>query len=287
LGISLRSLYRYINRYREEGLEGITRRERSDQGQEISEEWREFIEKSYREGNRGMRSTSAAQIANLVESTAKESGEKAYPSRATVYRVLEVEKKKKEKKQNSRSIGWQGEKLEITTKEGIELSIKYSNQVWQCDHNYADIMLVDSEGVILGRPMITTVVDTFSRCIVGIHLGLNGVSAAVTCLALRHSIMPKEYGSSYGMSNDWSTYGVPEYLYTDAGADFTSKHIDQIAASLGITLCLRRKPSDGGIVERPFGTINTELLSTLPGYTTARLKGHRTKVEAEASDFSR
>jgi putative transposase len=282
LGISLRSLYRYINRYRDEGLEGITRRERSDQGQKISEEWREFIEKSYREGNRGMRSSSAAQIANLVESTAKERGEKAYPSRATVYRVLEVEKKKKEKKQNSRSIGWQGEKLEITTKEGMELSIKYSNQVWQCDHNYADIMLVDSEGGILGRPMITTVVDSFSRCIVGIHLGLNGASAAVTCLALRHSIMPKEYGSSYGLSNDWSTYGVPEYLYTDAGADFTSKHIDQIAASLGITLCLRRKPSDGGIVERPFGTINTELLSTLPGYTTARLKGHRTKVEAEA-----
>jgi putative transposase len=120
-------------------------------------------------------------------------------------------KKKKEKKQNSRSIGWQGEKLEITTKEGMELSIKYSNQVWQCDHNYADIMLVDSEGGILGRPMITTVIDTFSRCIVGIHLGLNGASAAVTCLGLRHSIMPKEYGSSYGLSNDWLTYGVPEY----------------------------------------------------------------------------
>ena len=76
LGISLRSLYRYINRYREEGLEGIIRRERSDQGQEkVSEEWQEFIEKSYREGNRGMRNTSAAQIANLVESTAKERGE--------------------------------------------------------------------------------------------------------------------------------------------------------------------------------------------------------------------
>jgi putative transposase len=282
LGISLRSLYRYINRYRDEGLEGITRRERSDQGQEISEEWREFIEKSYREGNRGMRKTSAAQIANLVESTAKERGGKACPSRATVYRVLEAERKKKEKKQNSRSIGWQGEKLEITTKEGIELSIKYSNQVWQCDHNYADIMLVDSEGGILGRPMITIVVDTFSRCIVGIHLGLNGASAAVTCLALRHSIMPKEYGSSYGLSNDWSTYGVPEYLYTDAGADFTSKHIDQIAASLGITLCLRRNPSDGGIVERPFGTINTVWYSPLSRQKTTKVKIERCVVKRQA-----
>jgi DNA invertase Pin-like site-specific DNA recombinase len=30
LGISLRSLYRYIKRYRKDGLEGITRRERSE-----------------------------------------------------------------------------------------------------------------------------------------------------------------------------------------------------------------------------------------------------------------
>jgi putative transposase len=94
--------------------------------------------------------------------------------------------------------------------------------------------------------------------------------------------MPKQYGGDYELSNHWLTYGVPQYLYTDAGADFTSKHIDQVAASLGITLCLRRRPSGGGIVERPFGTINSEFLSTLPGYTTSRLKGHRTQVEKEA-----
>jgi hypothetical protein len=41
-----------------------------------------------------MMSTSASQIANLVESMAKEKGEKNYPSRATVYRLLEVEKEK-------------------------------------------------------------------------------------------------------------------------------------------------------------------------------------------------
>jgi putative transposase len=283
LGISLRSLYRYIRRYREQGLEGITRRERSDQGKEkVNEEWQEFIIKSYRKGNHGMRSTSAAQIANLVKSRAKEQGEKNYPSRATVYRLIEVEKEKREKKRKSRSIGWQGEQLEITTKEGIELSIEYSNQVWQCDHTLADILVVDSQGEILGRPILTTVVDTYSRCIVGIHIGMEGPSAAVTCLALRQAIMPKQYDMSYQLSNQWLTYGVPQYLYTDGGADFTSKHIDQIAASLGITLCLRRRPSDGGIVERPFGSINSEFFSTLPGYTTSRIKGHRTQVETEA-----
>jgi putative transposase len=283
LRVSQRSLRRMIFQYREEGLEGIIRRERSDKGQEkVSEEWREFITKSYRTGNRGTRSTSAAQIANLVKSQSQEQGEKDYPSRATVYRVLKVEKDKREKTRNSRAIGWRGEKLEIVTKEGIELSIEYSNQVWQCDHTLADILVVSKQGELIGRPWLTTVVDTYSRCIMGIYLGLEGSSAAVTCLALRHSIMPKQYERKYELSNHWLTYGTPEYLYTDSGADFTSKHIDQIAASLGITLCLRRKPSDGGIVERPFGTINSEFLSTLPGYTTSRLKGQRTKVEKEA-----
>lgn len=55
-----------------------------------------------------------------------------------------------------------------------------------------------------------------------------------------------------------------------------------MASSIGIVLCLRRRPSDGGIVERPFGTINTEFFSTLPGYTTRRLKPHQSAVEAEA-----
>jgi putative transposase len=120
-----------ILQYKKEGLEGIIRRERSDQGQEkVSKEWREFITKSYQKGNRGTRSTSAAQIANLVESTAKERGEEDCLSRSTVYRVMDTEKEKREKNRNSRAIGWHGDKLEIVTKEGIKLSIEYSNQVW-------------------------------------------------------------------------------------------------------------------------------------------------------------
>jgi putative transposase len=283
LGISMRSLFRYIRKYRKEGIEGIVRRERSDQGEaRVSEAWQEFIEKKYQEGNRGMRSTSVSQIVNMVASRAQELGETKYPSRATIYRVLEAEIARRSQKEKARAIGWQGDRLQIITREGIELDVKYSNQVWQCDHTPADILVLDREGEILGRPCLTTVIDTYSRCIVGIHLGMEAPSAAVTCLALRHAIAPKQYGSAYELSNLWGTYGIPQYLYTDAGPDFTSHHIDQIAASLGITLCLRRRPSDGGIVERPFGTLNSEFFSTLPGYTTNQLKGHRTKVEAEA-----
>lgn len=283
LSLSDRSLRRLIHQFREQGIAGIIRQSRSDQGQlKVSEDWHQFIVQTYRKGNRGMRHTAPAQVANLVQSRAAKLGHSSYPSRATVYRILESEVKSRSLKKKRRGLGWTGETLKLTTREGIELNIEYSNQVWQCDHTPADILVVDQQGDILGRPTLTTIVDTYSRCIMGIYIGLSYPSAAVTCLALRHAILPKQYGAEYELMNLWGTYGVPQYLYTDGGSDFTSHHIDQVAASLGIVLCLRRRPSDGGIVERPFGTLNSEFFSTLPGYTTNRLKHHRKQAESEA-----
>ena len=283
LGISLRSLRRLRRQYRETGVLGSQRQSRSDKGRfRVSEYWQSYIIKTYRDGNKGQRATSRAQVAKLVESHAAEIGENDYPSRPSVYRILAAELDRANQKAKSRCIGWQGELLQLRTKEGIELDIEYSNQVWQVDHTRADVMVVDSHGDPLGCPTLTTVVDTYSRCIVGIHLGMSYPSAAVTCLALRHAILPKQYSYDYTPTNLWESYGVPQYLYTDAGSDFTSSHIDQVANSIGIVLCLRRRPSDGGIVERPFGTINTEFFSTLPGYTTRRLTPHKSAVEADA-----
>ena len=283
LGISARSLRRLQRQYQEAGIEGLQRQIRSDQGQlKVSEYWQSYIVKTYRDGNQGQRQTSRSQVAKLVASHAAEKGETEYPSRRSVYRILSSEIERGEQNQKRRSVGWQGELLKLRTKEGIELNIEYSNQVWQCDHTRADMMVVDSHGELIGCPTLTTVVDTYSRCIVGLHLGMSYPSAAVTCLALRHAMLPKQYSHQYQPTNLWESYGVPQYLYTDAGSDFTSSHIDQVANSIGIVLCLRRRPSDGGIVERPFGTINTEFFSTLPGYTTRRLKPHKSAVEAEA-----
>ena len=172
--------------------------------------------------------------------------------------------------------------MKLRTREGIEIDIEYSNQVWQCDHTPADIMVLDGPGGCLVRPTLTTVVDTHSRCIMGFHLGPERPSAAVTCLALRHAILPKPVTPDADASHLWESYGVPRYLYTDSGADFTSSHLDQVASYLGIVLCLRRRPAEGGIVERPFNTFNSEFFSTLPGYTTREAKAYLSQIKADA-----
>lgn len=110
-------------------------------------------------------------------------------------------------------------------------------------------MVVDQVGEVLGRPWLTTIVDTHSRCIMGIYLGMEAPSAAVVCLALRHAILPKQYSSAYELTQLWSTYGVPRYFYTDGGKDFQSQHLEQVTTELGVVLCQRRYPAEGGIVE--------------------------------------
>ena len=281
LGITVRSVRRLVRQLREEGMVSVIRRSRSDRGEaRIGEEWRKFIVKTYRDGNRGSRRMSPAQVAVRVKVRAQELGTEAYPSHMTVYRILKplIERGQRQK----RSLGWRGERLMLKTREGIEIGIEWSNQVWQVDHTQVDVLLVDQAGERLGRPWLSTVVDTYSRCIMGMHLGFDAPSAAVVCLALRHGILPKQYSSAYELKQSWGTYGLPQYVYTDGGKDFRSQHLEQVATELGIVLCLRRKPSDGGIVERPFGTLNTQFFSTLPGYVSSEVFTRSPKAESEA-----
>ena len=114
------------------------------------------------------------------------------------------------------------------------------------------------------------------------NLGFDAPSSKVVALALRHAILPKQYGSDYKLYADWSAYGKPEHFFTDGGKDFRSKHLEQIGVQLGFTCHLRDRPSEGGIVERPFGTFNTEFFSTLPGYTGSNVQERPKNAEKDA-----
>ncbi|MEH1882742.1 transposase family protein [Nostoc sp.] len=226
---------------------------------------------------------SPQQVAIRVEAKAEELGQKKYPSYRTVYRVLQPIIEEKERKASIRSRGWHGSRLSVKTRDGKDLSVEHSNHVWQCDHTLVDLLLVDQHGELLSRPWLTTVIDTYSRCIIGINLGYDAPSSQVVALALRHAILPKQYGSEYALHCDWGTYGKPEHFYTDGGKDFRSNHLQQIGVQLGFACHLRDRPSEGGIVERPFGTFNTDLFSTLPGYTGSNVQKRPEQAEKEAS----
>ena len=49
------------------------------------------------------------------------------------------------------------------------------------------------------------------------------------------------------------------------------------------SLCHRDRPSEGGIVERPFGTFNTKVFSNLQGYTGSNVQKRPEDAEKNAS----
>ncbi len=283
LGKSVRTIQRLVKKWEEDGISGFVKSNRADKGKyRISQEWQDFIVKTYREGNKGSKRISPKQVALRVEIKAKDLGEDRYPCYRTVYRVLQPIIEAKQQDRSIRNIGWQKSRLALKTRSGKAIDVQYSNHVWQCDHTWVDVLIVDKDEVVIGRPWLTTVIDTYSRCVMGIRVGFNAPSSQVVALALRHAMLPKNYPSEYGLHCEWGTYGKPEYLYTDGGKDFRSNHLQQIAVQLGFTCMLRHRPSEGGAVERPFGTLNTELFATLPGYTGSNIQDRPEKAEQEA-----
>ncbi len=281
LGVSVRTVQRLFKRYQEEGLSALVSQERRDKGKHrVSEDWVKFIVSTYQQGNKGSKRMNPKQVALKVQAKAFEIGDDNPPCYQTVLNVLNPLLKKEKK--SIRSPGWQGSTLSVKTRDGFDLEITYSNQVWQCDHTRADVLLVDRHGKLLGRPWLTTVIDSYSRCIVGINLGFDAPSSVVVGLALRHAILPKQYGEEYKLNCEWGTYGLPQYLFTDGGKDFRSNHLAEIASQLGFVLKLRDRPSEGGIVERPFKTLNQSLFSTLPGYTGSNVQERPEDAEKDA-----
>jgi putative transposase len=141
------------------------------------------------------------------------------------------------------------------------------NRSWLCDHSQVDVLLVDSEGELVGRPWLTIAIDIASGCVMGFHLGYEAPNPQVVMLALRHAILPKKYTGEYELQHQWQTYGLPQHFYTDRGISFQSDRLEQIARQLGFTKHFLSRSFEINSVDRLFGSLKTKLFSALPGYT--------------------
>lgn len=89
LGISVRSLRRLVKAWQKLGVAGLSRQPRSDQGSfKTSQERQDYNVRTYKDGNRGSRQMSPAQVAVQVRARAESLAIEDYPGRTTVYRIL-------------------------------------------------------------------------------------------------------------------------------------------------------------------------------------------------------
>lgn len=89
------------------------------------------------------------------------------------------------------------------------------NALWQADHAKLDILLLREDGAT-ARPWLTAIIDDHSRAIAGYYLSFDPPSSFRTSLALRQGIWRK-------VEPHWQICVIHDVLYTDNGADFSSR----------------------------------------------------------------
>ena len=259
-GVPLRTAQRWLARYRRDGLAGLARPVRSDAGAHRSPA--DLVALVEGLGLKRPRS-SAAAIHRRVRDVAAAQGWRA-PSYGTVHAILA---------RLDPAMVTLAQDGAAAYRDRYELIHRHRagapNALWQADHTLLDILVLDEGGKPAG-PWLTTVLDDHSRAVAGYMVFLGAPSVLNTCLALRQAIWRKADPA-------WPVCGIPDVLYVDHGSDFTSRHLDQVAAELRFRVVYSAvgRPQGRGKVERLFGTLNTELLPELPGHLVGGQAGHR------------
>ena len=259
--ISLRTARYWVKRYRQDGLEGLARKERNDKDErKLSSALQQLIEGLALRKPR----LSAAAIHRKAVETGKKRGE-CPPSYDTVYSLI------RKLEPALVTMAHEGTKAYSETFDLVHRTeAEAPNAIWQADHTELNILVKDDEGDAR-RPWLTIILDDYSRAVAGYLLTLSAPSAINTALALRHAIWRKSQAG-------WHVCGIPQVLYTDHGSDFISQHIEQVAADLKIRLVFSAvgRPRGRGKIERFFDSLSQVLLSRLPGY--ARRESERRAV---------
>lgn len=251
-GVPPRSAQRWMAAYRSGGLLGLAPSPRTDRGHchGLARELEGVIEGLALKKPR----LSIAAVHRRATEIAVRQGWPE-PSYAQVYRLV------KNLKPAMLELAHEGSKSYAQVYELLyRREAERPNEVWQADHTPLDVWIIGEKGEPR-RPWLTVVEDDYSRAISGYHIGFEAPSAMGTALALRRAILRKEEA-------DWHVCGIPETLYTDHGSDFTSRHIEQVAADIKMRLIFSGigKPRGRGKIERFFGTVNQLFLCEQPGY---------------------
>ncbi len=119
------------------------------------------------------------------------------------------------------------------------------NELWQIDASPADLLCTD------GRHTVYVCIDVFSRRIIA-----------------SLSRFPRAEAVGLLLKKALLAWGVPERIKTDNGSDFTARATRRLLASLKIETetAAPFSPEQKGVVERAIGTLQRDLMPTLPGF---------------------
>jgi putative transposase len=150
----------------------------------------------------------------------------------------------------------------------------------QIDHTVMDVMIVDGvTGAWLGRPTVTIMICTRSRCVLAVYISFDGPCLASVFQTLKICLRPKlRCAGSEVHPILQDIFGLPSTIILDNGLDFVGPSMQDAMADMGITIVAAKvkNPEFKPIVERMFQTLNDMLFHRVTG--SALNKQKRTKL---------
>ncbi|MGK0272767.1 MAG: hypothetical protein ACI88H_003443 [Cocleimonas sp.] len=146
---------------------------------------------------------------------------------------------------------------------------------FEIDATIADIYVTSNSerACIIGRPVVYTVIDSFSRMVAGIYVGMESPSYATAMQALSNALTDKvAYCAKYGINitnEEWPINGLPDAILADRG-ELIGHQIESLERNFSIRI-ENTGPYRGdakGIVERYFRTLQAIFKPFLPGIVT-------------------
>jgi hypothetical protein len=144
--------------------------------------------------------------------------------------------------------------------------------VYQIDATVGDLYLISrfNRDWIIGRPVIYSVMDVYSRMIVGLYIGLEGPSWAGAMMALANAASDKvSFCRDFGIEiekHEWPVAHLPESLLADRG-ELEGSKVEPLINNFGIKIL--NTPSYRadlkGIIEQHFRVTNSRTKAFLPG----------------------
>lgn len=180
--VPLRTLQRWVARYRRHGLVGLARAPRSDAGKrKMPSDLVVLIEGLALHKPK----LSAAAIHRRVKPIA-EARDWPVPSYATVHAVVGALDPALITLAHDGAAAYR-DRFEMIYRHRAEKP----NAVWQADHTQLDLLILDANGAPV-RPWLTIVLDDHSRAVAGYAVFVGAPSAIQTALALRQAIWRKD-----------------------------------------------------------------------------------------------
>lgn len=172
-----------------------------------------------------------------------------------------------------------------------------AGHVIEMDEAETDFYLVSrfDRSKVLGRAILYSLIDVYSKSIVGISVGFNNNSWAGASLALYNMAEDKvEYCKRYGIDiteEEWPMHHMlPQMIRVDNGAEYTSQKYMSMVEELGVTIS-HVPPASGSFksnIEQSFRQFNSMVDSRIPGQIYKEYNStHKKKAALDIEQFTK